>query len=399
MSTQGAFGAFGSFGSFGAFGAFGAFGGAGSFGSFGSSGAFGGSGANSGYAPNALVQHRDSIVGSWKPQLTSLAPLPLGSIANLDLWEPWVRAEVVDFDLMSNLHFGADATGDSTLWHVVVPPTNPAGAVVNPIATLIRPADPTSSFWLTQLDIVNNWADLRQDRAEEIITQLSPPVVYWSTILNLHPQRTKWTLELIAAALRLANFAEMRFKHALACRRPIEYSPQVQPMILTPGHGSLPSGHATEAFIVAYVLWKLVRIQTNVDGSNKSTDWLEQLMRQAARVAINRTVAGVHFPVDSAAGQLLGLTLGEYFVCRATSSLTNPGQYSGRYEAWRFNGSQFVGNDDFDWRLQYRVSTDARAPEPPRSPPPWAVSLTAQTNVAPAPLLARLWSLAQAEWP
>ena len=42
----------------------------------------------------------------------------------------------------------------------------------------------------------------------------------------------------------------------------------------------------------------------------------EQLMRQAARVAINRTVAGVHFPVDSTAGRVLGVTLAEYFIAR-----------------------------------------------------------------------------------
>jgi hypothetical protein len=40
----------------------------------------------------------------------------------------------------------------------------------------------------------------------------------------------------------------------------------------------------------------------------------EQLQRLAARTSINRTVAGVHFPVDSAAGQTLGQSLGEYFV-------------------------------------------------------------------------------------
>ena len=118
-------------------------------------------------------------------------------------------------------------------------------------------------------------------------------------------------------------------------------------MILTPGHGSLPSGHATEAHIVAYVLWNLV---SPSEAINKSTEWLEQLMRQAARVAINRTVAGVHFPVDSAAGQLLGLTLGEYFVHRASGQ--------GDYEARQFDGTQFLGANQqsgLDWPVRMLV--------------------------------------------
>ena len=51
----------------------------------------------------------------------------------------------------------------------------------------------------------------------------------------------------------------------------------------------------------------------------------ELLMRQAARVAINRTVAGVHYPADSMAGQALGFAVGEYFIqrCRAGAAPAN----------------------------------------------------------------------------
>jgi hypothetical protein len=222
-------------------------------------------------------------------------------------------------------------------------------------------------------------------------------------VLNLRPERRRWTIELLTAALRLANYAEMRFKHALACRRPIEYSPQIQPMILTPGHGSLPSGHATEAFIVALVLWELSR-----GAVGMSTAWLEQLMRQAARVAINRTIAGVHFPVDSAAGQLLGLTLGAYFVQRATAPVAG----GANFQAYEFDGTQFgklnniPGNrdEDFNWRLHFQVPAPAVPPPPPPSVsqqevPDFAMKRGAQSVVRPAWSLATLWSEAKKEWP
>jgi membrane-associated phospholipid phosphatase len=252
---------------------------------------------------------------------------------------------------------------------------------------MIRPPAALNPYWLDQLDIVANWADLRADRAEEISVQLTPPIAFWSTILNLHPERRKWTLELVFAALRLANHVEMRFKHALACRRAVEMSPQIQPMILTPGHGSLPSGHATEAFIVAFVLWKLIL----VNEPAKSTEWLEQLMRQAARVAINRTVAGVHFPVDSAAGQLLGLTLGAYFWRRATQPVA--------FNGWQFDGTKFPSTSDFNWRSQFNATNDAQTATASGSAAPINLGGAAPQPLATAPLLAQLWTWAAAEWP
>jgi hypothetical protein len=79
-------------------------------------------------------------------------------------------------------------------------------------------------------------------------------------------------------------------------------------------------------------------------------DWRTQLLRLAARIAINRTVAGVHFPVDSAAGAVLGLTLGQYFVNRCSGAAG--------YRAWRFKGTKYPPNDDFIWHNLYDVNTE-----------------------------------------
>jgi hypothetical protein len=142
----------------------------------------------------------------------------------------------------------------------------------------------------------------------------------------------------------------MRFKQALASRRPNEYSPQVQPMILTPSHSSYPSGHATEAFLSAYVLWRLSRESGTSPYGDVS--WRDQLMRLASRVAVNRTVAGVHFPVDSAAGCFLGLRLGRYFWARCAAP------YAGAaYRTYGFDGTAYPtagpppDDGDFYWEV------------------------------------------------
>ena len=116
----------------------------------------------------------------------------------------------------------------------------------------------------------------------------------------------------------------MRFKHAFACARPVEFSESIQPIIPTPGHGSFPSGHATEAFMMVRLLTALLP-----DGVAK---YEKMLNRIAARTSINRTVAGVHFPVDTLAGQHLGHALAEYILCLAdrpspADSSTTPGRW------------------------------------------------------------------------
>jgi hypothetical protein len=78
-------------------------------------------------------------------------------------------------------------------------------------------------------------------------------------------------------------------------------------------------GHATQAYAVAHVLKKLLGLDPNPLAPKYPTV-INQLERQAARIATNRVVAGVHFPVDSMAGRMLGVALGEYFVGRCTGN-------------------------------------------------------------------------------
>ena len=76
---------------------------------------------------------------------------------------------------------------------------------------------------------------------------MTPQYAFWASVVPLYPLRHPRTLELIQLAIRLAKYVEMCFKHTLSVRRAHEYSPQIQPIIQTPGHGAFPSGHATEA--------------------------------------------------------------------------------------------------------------------------------------------------------
>ena len=196
-------------------------------------------------------------------------------------------------------------------------------------------------------------------------------------------------------ALRLSNFSVMRVKYSLAVKRPVVFSPQVQPMIPTPTHGSLPSGHATEAFFLARLLWKLLRAsgtsQYNQDGT-----WGDMLMRQAARIAINRTVAGVHFPVDSVSGAVLGLTLADYFEERCTYKTGTNGTRS----CATFTGENFAAADDFNWHQLYDPATDEQVGSQSSQHGTWMTSATASSSktLTESAALQWLWDEAVKEW-
>jgi len=164
-------------------------------------------------------------------------------------------------------------------------------------------------------------------------------------------------------------------------------------MLPCPLHASLPSGHATEAFLIARLLLALLA-GTKGDGSLMHL-WANQLMRQSSRIAVNRTVAGLHFPVDSAAGALLGLTLAEYLIglCTGADSY-RPSTFDGT--KYPINAERRGVGTDFNWEelydadnLQLRIDgTAARFAKIERRRPYGERSMP----------LRWLWNKAKAEW-
>jgi membrane-associated phospholipid phosphatase len=167
--------------------------------------------------------------------------------------------------------------------------------------------------------------DLRADRLPEILAQSDGFAAFFAAQMPFGAGRRPYTAHLVGAVQDTVVAVEQRMKHLCSVPRPVDLSPQVQPIIATPGHSAYPSGHATEAFAMATTLAALRLAAAGTPDAElidtllgklspameaaPVTDPVILLYRLAARIADNRTVAGVHYPVDSAHGALLGLAV------------------------------------------------------------------------------------------
>ncbi|APZ54997.1 PAP2 superfamily protein [Salipiger abyssi] len=183
-----------------------------------------------------------------------------------------------------------------------------------PLVTLHRPG--LELVKTTQLPHLRAAADLRFDRLTEIRVETSNIQSFFAGVSYMSSGATKWTMALLQAVFRLCTRIEMPVKLGFDLPRPITLAYEVQPIIQTPGHGAWPSGHATESFAGATLLSRL--FYDHAEGAafdpGAALQQQNQLYRHAERIAINRTVAGVHYPTDSMAGAVLGVTMAEALV-------------------------------------------------------------------------------------
>lgn len=164
------------------------------------------------------------------------------------------------------------------------------------------------AFFEGQIDKVQRAAVEREDRLPEILAQSGDFRVFFRVVLGLDFAASPFLAEVLAAAWQWATPLVMALKNDVAALRPVQRAPSVMPVIATPAHGSLPSGHATMAVLTAEILSQLLF------DDEPAHPRVQQLDRLARRIAFNRVVAGVHFPVDSAVGYSLGLRLAGHFV-------------------------------------------------------------------------------------
>jgi membrane-associated phospholipid phosphatase len=165
--------------------------------------------------------------------------------------------------------------------------------------------------WPDQIDKVMRAAVEREDRLPEILAQVNSLAPFYESITGISAAVAPLARQLLDVAEAWTIDILMNLKNHLAARRPVELSGAIVPVIATPGHGSVPSGHATLAALLS-TFWS-----TLLYPDAPAHPRIGELDRLARRIAFNRTVAGVHFPVDNEVGYRLGVQLARAFFALA----------------------------------------------------------------------------------
>jgi len=328
-------------------------------------GSFLGAGADPAYDPLLVqgLQITEQAIThvAQEPPLPTARPLGFSKPENMDFWADWVRASIYLSDFLKDLN-----------WEVG---RNPEAVTMQygkqPFATLQRPSMRT---FKQQLPFLRQYLDQRPDRAAEVMTQLGFPTPYFVMVLGLQTINRS-TFELITITQVLAAHVAMVAKHHLACRRPDRLGAKVMPMIPTPAHGSFPSAHATEAFSVTEVLCAfLEQQQRNYADYEKRQALLRKL---AERIAVNRTVAGMHYPIDTWAGAILGRAVGQIILAKCG------------YEPRRVRAYRYSAKGDLDFYGHEFAKRDN---------PKYGVEKMGDFSVRASPVFTWLWDKASKEF-
>ncbi len=211
-------------------------------------------------------------------------------------------------------------------------------------ASIVPATDATLS---NQVSFVQHYVEQRGDRAGEILTQLTTLTDFFTSIVGVPTGRASHLVELLSLTQEIAGMCVMPAKHMLACRRPDELDCRLMPLVPTPAHGSQPSGHATQAIAIATVLNTLLQ---EVEGNRRGDPTKRQILinAQAHRIAVNRTVAGLHYPMDNWAGAVVGHGIGRIIASLGQTSVDPATPLVHEMDRLRADSNQIKDMAEFD---------------------------------------------------
>jgi membrane-associated phospholipid phosphatase len=143
----------------------------------------------------------------------------------------------------------------------------------------------------------------RSDALGEIIGESTEFISYFMNLLMATPSSYPQTVRVLKAANLIATVYQMHFKDVYQRARPTQVCPALFPPIAVPGHASYPSGHSTQAHLLALCLGDVFGALPPGQPSPKAL--IADLDVLARRIARNREIAGLHYPSDSKAGETL----------------------------------------------------------------------------------------------
>ena len=148
-----------------------------------------------------------------------------------------------------------------------------------------------------------------------LLAQDQDPLAPFMYVLGMGNGTRLRTAEVLAVANEALGSKIFAMKHRLRMQRPQVYDAEIVPLLSVPSHLSYPGGHAAKGFLAATLLKALVGARP---GFAKTIDTL------AALVGDNRVNAGLHFPVDTAAGEVLGSAFGHWLIATAGPGRSDP---------------------------------------------------------------------------
>lgn len=145
-----------------------------------------------------------------------------------------------------------------------------------------------------QLRRILDEADNREERFAEILDQHTAEgaIKYWLGMLMIDAASAPATYQLIRVARRIGELVAMCLKEHYREARPSQACPAIVPMVDPPLTPAFPSGHALQSRLISLCL----------EAAGRPHGESRLLFELSRRIAQNRVIAGLHYPLDNEAG-------------------------------------------------------------------------------------------------